>query len=259
MGQGNETTLVETTFKELFEQERLPSGNSFELMPDTVEVALAVAEVNDPFQWKKKAIRVFTVTKKVAGHDVQDAEKGGPAFVQRMLDTDVIFLSLAWTAAINGTKIDVEDGGVPCPTCATRFKDIDFGNLKIWARGKPADTGIYHVPDIDAGDLPKSLAHGQLCVRDATWMAARRGVSDQSWENPEAVKMHRTMASLMLDREGKGARDVSFSEAKQMRARALVKAARVMDQHIPHFEMQLEIRCAKCKEAAIIPFTQGLG
>ena len=257
MGQVEETTLQETTFKELFDAGRLPSGAEFELMPDTVEIALAVAEVSDPFQWKKKALQAFTVTKTVAGLDVQEA---GPNFVYNMLDTDVIFLSLAWTTQLNGTKLDIDEG-VPCPTCNHLFRDIDFGNLKLYCRGSQG-TGpsVFAIEGVNEDHLPKSLQGGKLAIGDMTWKAARRGVSEQSWENIEAVKMHRVLSGLRLIKgEAQQPRDVMTAESKKMKATVLRHAAEAMDSNIPHFDMQLNMKCTKCDEVSVVPFTQGLG
>lgn len=249
--------LRTVTFQELFDRSVLPSGVPYELMDDTVEVALAVAEVSEPAPWKEKAIRAFTVTKSVGNINVQEQ---GPKFVLNMLDTDVIFLGLAWTAQLNGTKLDIEEGGVPCPTCNHPFKSVDFGALELNVRDQNlTEPPVFRVEGIDPKMLPKSIQGSTLGIRDMTWSQSRKGVSEKVWEKPEAVKMHRILSGLVSINANGGVRDVHYSESKGMRAGVLRRVADVMDENIPNIEMQLKMTCEKCKGIAIVPFTQGLG
>lgn len=249
--------LISMTFKELYSAGLLPSGATFELMPDTVEVALAVAEVSDPYQWKKKALEAFTITKTIGGIDVQEH---GPELVYNLSDTDVIFLSLAWTAQLNSTKMPIE-GGIPCPTCNKLFHDVDFGELKVNCRQALDNSPkMFLIDGIDEKDLPKSLRGGKLAIGDMTWKQSRQRVSEASWENPEAVKMHRILSGLHLMKNNNGkTRFVAFAESRKMRAGVLKSAAKTMDENIPSFEMTLGMVCNYCGEIAAVPFTQGLG
>jgi|9_EtaG_2_1085328.scaffolds.fasta_scaffold00002_131 hypothetical protein len=258
MGQEDTSGLITSTFKELYEQSKLPSGLEFELQPDTVENALAVAEIDDPQPWKKKALQVFTVTKSVNGVPFHD-DDGSVSLVNNMLDTDIQFLSLAWTAQLNGTKMDL-DGGAPCPSCNKLILNIDYGNLKVHHRDTPATgPGMHEVEGIDPAMLPKTLVGGKMAVADTSWMNARKRVTEKSWENLDAIMMHRIMSALYVIKGDSGNRIVTNHEAMAMRSKVLLLAKDVMDQHVPHFDLHMILTCPHCKEDSMIPFTQGLG
>lgn len=249
-------TLKVSTFQELFDTEVLPSGHRFELMPDTIEVALKIAEVADGISWKKKALQAHVVAKKVGPHDVQEQ---GPQFVHSLLDADVTFLSLAWSAQMNGMALNLDEG-VPCPMCATPFKKIDMGGLKIHSRSTPAGgpDGYFEVKDIPDEWLPKSIQSCTLMVMDPTWQGARQKLPESSWTIPEAVMIRRMAASLYAARDGGGPRGVTWAEFQKISAKAIPNILKVMNAHLPHFEFHLDMECENCREVAVIPFEQGL-
>ena len=71
--------------------------------------------------------------------------------------------------------------------------------------------------------------------------------------------MHRVLAALRLMKGDQPARDVMRAESRKMRARVVQRAATTMDHNIPYFDMHLDLKCAKCGEVSVVPFTQGLG
>lgn len=257
-----ETQLEEVRFKDLFEREVLPSGHPFKLMPDTVDTALKVAEVNDGIVWRKKALQAYAVTESVAGMPLRGEDSHGVEFIHGMLDIDVVFLSLAWTAQMNGMSLSLEEG-VPCPTCAHPFMAVEFGNLKIYCRPQPMsgpDTTI-QVEDVDESKLPKSLQGSSIYITDPTWKVARQNVAENSWSNPEVITMYRAMSALRASpKSGSGApRALSMNgEAKQIRMQTLNSVIKAMDMFVPHFEQHLELVCENCGETSVVPFDQGL-
>lgn len=264
MGTKKETgasQLQEATFEQLFQEEILPSGHPFKLMPDTVDTALKVAEVDDVHVWKEKALQAYIVTASVGGVDIHGEDGYGPGFVHGMLDIDVVFLTLAWTAQMTGMDLEITEP-VPCPGCTNPFTKIPFGNLKVHRRVAPVDgsNAVFEVDGIDKG-LPKSLMDGTLYVMDPTWQAARQHVSKKSWETPEIVAVYRTLSTLRFSSKGsKGPpRMVSMQgEGKQMSTKTLGLISEQMRTFVPHFEMHLDLICEKCKEVSVIPFEQGL-
>ena len=250
-------TLVEITFKELYDQDRLPSGHSFQMMPDTVEIAMKVAEIDDTIKWKHRALQAFTVTKSVGGNDLQE---DGPEYVHHMLDTDVLFLSLAWSTQMNGFTMDLAQG-VPCPSCSHPFKMIDFGGMKIMVRSKPVGgpNAMFPVDDIIDDELPESLKGTKILVTDPTWKDARSKVPDAAWDRPEAVILHRMATCVLTSRDGGQPRVPSGSgEVMKMKQKTIPKILKVMTQNIPFIRQELEMPCVNCKEVAIIPFEQAL-
>ena len=254
-----QTVLEESTFENLFKQNRLPSGHSFELMPDTVETALRVAEVNDSKSWKEKALQAYVVCKKIGHFDVQEQ---GPGFIHNLLDTDVTFLSLAWAAQMNGTTIGLEEGGVPCPTCSVAFKEVNFGDLKIHCRPTPigGPDGMFKVDAVSDAELPNSLQGCTLFVTDPTWQLAKSKLTDSSWGVPQAVILHRMMCTLRASSQGGTApRALSLKgEVNKLKSSVIPKVVQVMNDNIPHFVMQLDLKCQHCGEVAVVPFEQAL-
>ena len=260
--QETNSTLELKTFEELFNEERLPSGLAFKLMPDTVETALKVAEADGTQPWKKKALQAYTVTRVVGDVDLHDEEEGqSPEFVHHMIEADVIFLTLAWSAQLNGTSMALTES-VPCPTCAHPFKEIGFGNLKVLCRpdvvGGPS--AMWPVEDVVDADLPKSLKGHSMYVVDPTWTRSKKGLSERSWGNQDVVAIHRAAASMRVAKSGKKSpRSVVRPEWMALRTRTLNSVIKVMEQHIPHFEERLELKCKNCENISIVPFNEGLG
>lgn len=248
--------LQEISFEELFRQERLPSGHEYELMPDTVENALSVAEASDARPWKHKVMQAFAVTKSIGSISVQEQ---GWDYMQNILDTDLVFIGLAWSAQLNGMEFDLSEP-VPCPACGHAFKKIGFSNLKIHVRPTPMQgPGVWPVEDLDKDLLPDSLKKGQIMVSDTTWLAARKNIGEAQWENQDVVNIHRAMASLRVSTSGNAPRAVIMAEARKMSAKSLVAITREMNRHIPYFEQSLDLECKKCKSVSTVPFSQGLG
>ena len=136
--EGAESPLREVTFEQLFAEGLLPSGHPFELMPDTVETGLKVAEVDDNFIWRQKALEALVVLKSVGEHQLHEEDSPGIEIIHGMLDADVMFLAMGWSAQMNGFSIKLNEG-VPCPSCASPFTEIPFGGLVIHARAAPED------------------------------------------------------------------------------------------------------------------------
>lgn len=260
---GHKSQLEETTFAQLFKEERLPSGHSFELMPDTVETALNVAEIDDILMWRKKAKQAAAVLKSVGGTNLQDSgeDDSGFRFVERMLDTDVVFSALAWSAQLNGMSIKLSEG-VPCPSCAHPFREIPIGDVKVFARPAPiGDSGLPSTwpVEIDDEDLPAAIRGGTISVSDPTWKNARINVADRSWDNSEVVTIYRGVSCLWFTKKGKAPRNVqSRTEGRKIRAKAVQRAVEALDEHVPHFEPRIEMVCTSCKQVSVVPFDQGL-
>ena len=254
--------LTKMTFKELFESETLPSGHPFVLMDDTVDIALKVAEVSDAHVWRKKAMQAFVVTKSVGGVELHSDgdEGGGVEFLHNMLDLDVVFLSLAWTAQLNGMSVKLEEG-VPCPSCTHLFHEVPFGDLVINSRTRSEASGFVPVEGIPDEQLPRSIRGKKLFVKDPTWQAARQFVAERSWSNTDVVSIYRTMSSLYAEAGDKNSPPRALSmqgEAKKMSTRALNTCTDVLEKHIPNFQMHLDLKCKKCKEISVIPFGEGV-
>jgi hypothetical protein len=258
-GAGGDAILTERTFKEMFDEGILPSGNTFELMEDTVDTAIRVAEVNDAKTWKRKALEAFTITKRVGVHEVHEV---GPEFIHGMLDTDVTFLSLAWAAQLNGSTLDLDGESVPCPSCARPFKQVDFGDLKCRALPAPlvGPQATYEVKGIEDSELPSSLKGCTMYVSHPTWMGSKSSMPESSWDKEAAVNLYRALSSIRASSTGGGTPRVPSikGEARLIKASAVPKIIKTMDSCIPNFRMHLDMVCPHCREVAVIPFSQGL-
>lgn len=257
---GTKSTLVEVTFEQLFKEGRLPSGNTFELNDDTVDVAIRVAEVNEQRKWAEKANQAFIVTKRVNGIELHGENGTGIEFMYNMLDTDILFLSLAWSAQMNGMDIDLEEG-VPCPSCGREFTSVPFGNAVFFARQEPVGgpNAVFPVDGIDKTHLPKTLRDSSIFVVDPTWKAARSNVSERSWDNTEVVLIYRALSAVRCSSSGGGIRAPSMNgELKQIRPRALRPIVETLNSHVPYFKASLDLKCTGCKSTAVVPFGQGV-
>jgi hypothetical protein len=253
--------LQQTTFKQLFDAGVLPSGHTFELMPDTVDIALRVSEVGDALPWSKKALQAYIVAKNIGGHELHD-EGLGAEFIHGMLDIDVIFLSLAWTAQLNGMALKLSEG-VPCPGCNAPFREVPFGNIVIFSRPAPVSgpDATFRLDKVDDAVLPPSLKNGTFFLTDPTWRAARQNVSEKSWSIPEVVAIHRALSCLRFSSNGnKGApRAVSFkAEGMKLSTAVVAGFVRKLDEFVPHFHPTLDLVCKECEQVSVVPFEQGL-
>ena len=253
--------LRNVTFKELFDSEILPSGISFKLREDTVDIALQIAEVQDSHIWRKKAMQAFILCKQVGSVDLHPDNDDGPGveFIHNMLDLDVIFISLAWTAQLGGFDIKLSEG-VPCPACTNLFHSVPFGDLVIRARDQDKHGEHYVVENIPE-KMPNSLKGIPIYVADPTWENARKYVSERSWSNIDVVAMHRTMSSLKAgstDNVGTHRAVSVMGEAKKMSMEALDACTQTLEKHIPSIQMHLDLKCSKCKEVCVIPFGEGV-
>ena len=261
---GPQSALVESSFGDMLDRSVLPSGVPFELMPDTVDVALKVAEANDPKFWRKKLLQVLAVTKSISGVDLHGQEKGSAGnpvdMLGTMLDADVTFLALAWTAEMNGRKIKLSEG-IPCPQCAKPFTEISLAPLKVFCRsvaGGPT-SHFHQVDDLDRTKFPGSLAEGKIFVGDPQWTASRKSIPENSSTNLEVVRMHRVMCSLYHQSAGSAApRQVSAVETKKIRMSELNKLSDAMDHNVPRIDAGIALVCAECGMEARIPFEQAI-
>ena len=251
------TKLREVTFGSLLDSETLPSGHRFELMPDTVDVALRVAEAHDPAPWRRKLMQVLAVTKSVGGKDVR--ENGGADFLGRLLDSDVVFLALAWTSIMNGRKIDISES-IPCPSCAARLDSVELNPLVVYARQEPPDgPATYYPVEVEDEFLPQSMRGGSISVAEPTWIQARRRIPENTWENVEVIAMNRAMGAIHVSSgKGKAPRLVSVAEARKMRMRGLQAVISTMEDSIPHIKPVISLSCKECGVASDIPFEQAV-
>jgi hypothetical protein len=250
--------LIKTTFKELFNAGRLPSGHEFELMPDTVETMLRVAEANDAFPWKEKASQALAVTARVGSSDVQ---KEGVEFIHSMLDMDVLFLAMAWTSQLHGFEIKLGRDGIPCPACNAAIKAVPFGDTPMHVRPEPVSgpAGVNKVTNVPDG-MPASLKSCTLYFTDPTWQAARQHIAERVWSSPEVVGPYRVIAALRASStDGSGVRPISVqAEGRQIKARAMAELVQQLDEFVPHFDPTLLLVCPSCKTASEIPFDTGV-
>jgi hypothetical protein len=261
--------LARAKFEDMFREGRLPSGNEFELMPDTVGIGLKVSEVDEKVPWKRKARQACITTKSVAGHEFLGMKvKDQVDFMGSMLDSDVQFLSMAWTAQNSGTSVRLKEGGVNCPVCGHPHTEIPFGGIEVLHRAAPigGPDAVFPFEPADRSILPPTIQSAELYIVDPTWMAARIHVPDNSWTNHEVVRTNRVVSCLrvrarkpdgsiadgpprMLSRQG---------EAMQMRMKLIEEISEAMDRVVPHLNRSFDFPCPQCGTEASIPFDQGL-
>jgi hypothetical protein len=256
-------SLRQITFMELLQAGRLPSGYEFELMPDTVGIGLKVSEVDEKIAWRKKAKQAAIVTKSVAGQPIAEMKsKEQIEFFGGMLDTDVMFLSMAWTSQNNGATMKLADAGIPCPACGTAFKEIPYGHISVFCREQPVSgpTAVFPLEVSCRDDLPDSLKAGQFFVQDPNWMPSKVHIPENSWMIPEVVKVHRVLAGLRYsDRTSGPPRMLSRNaEALNLPVKAIEEVARQMDLHVPYMDRKFTITCAGCGQESEVPFDLGL-
>lgn len=247
--------LRRTTLGSLMDNGRLPSGATYTLNPDTVEFGLKVAEASDPLKWREKAMQVVAVTSTINGSDVKTA--GGIEFVNGLLDTDVVFLAMAWTFDVNGRELKFEKA-MPCPCCTAPFSRVDMNRLVVMARDELA-TGSSAIRELTldselVSKLPASVRDGKLMVKDPTWRESRSRVPANSLSNVEVVDVHRALSALMVQHGDKAPRAVVMAESKQFQMRVIQGIIAEMDRLVPNFTRDLQFTCATCGVEIDIPF-----
>jgi hypothetical protein len=254
-----ETPLVVRTFQELFRSETLPSGNTFKLMPDTVKNGLALEEQDHPRTYMKKALQVHAITRSIGDIQLHEEDSPGVELINGLLDTDVIFLSLAWTAQMDDVKITFEEP-VPCPFCSHGWTSIDFGDLKVMCREHPISGSSSPVTiDVGEGSMPKSMGTS-LIVQDPTWEQARRHIPEAHWGSLEHVKTLRALTSVLVkSSDGNSTRRPSMKgELHEMRMKVTAAISDALEVNVPHIDMQLDLTCDNCARVSHIPFGQGV-
>ncbi len=247
--------LTRTSLGHLLDAERLPSGVSYVLRPDTIENGLKVAEASDALKWREKALQVLAVTASIGGVDVKD--NGGVEFICGLLDTDVVFLAHAWTLGANGRTLKL-NGGVPCPSCAEPFREIDLSGLVMMARETPA-SGLDAIHKLEfepslVSKLPTSLQDGQILMKDPTWREARSKVPPSSSGNSDVVDTYRALSALMVKHGDKPPRAVTSMESRQFPMKMAQALIEQMNLLIPNFSREFQFNCPKCGLEVDIPF-----
>ncbi len=254
----SESTLNVRTFDELFREKTLPSGHSFELAADDVDTALTVAEQDHSLIYMRKALQAHCVVKSIGGRNIHGENGLGVEFINGLLDTDVIFIGLAWTAQMENMNIEL-DSGVPCPYCSHPWMKIPFGNLKIWCRNQPV-SGMENSVSmaVDKGLVPKSMGT-ELVIVEPTWESSRRHVPEKRWESQEHIMINRAMSAVRVrSSDGSSLRQPSYKgELRKMRMQAINQVSKVLDSTVPFIERQLDLHCENCGKVSHIPFDQG--
>jgi hypothetical protein len=250
-----ETKLRKTTLGALLDAERLPSGVPYTLHPDTVEFGLKVAEAADPLKWREKALQVMAVVDTVNGQSVKSS--GGVEFVCSLLDTDVVFLAMAWSCGVNGRDMKF-DKALPCPRCTTPFQKVDLGQLTIMARDEQA-TGVHAIQELVIepellAKLPPSIRDGKLLVKDPTWRDARSRVPANCAGDLTVIDVHRALCAVMVQHGEKAPRAVVQAESKQFPMKAIQVILAEMDRLVPNFNHELQFVCKECGLEIDIPF-----
>lgn len=256
------TSLRVVTFEELYHSGRLPSGHTFELVPDTLGNSLKVSEIDEKVPWRKKAAEAGVIAASVSSQDVQAMKpKDRIPFMGGMLDTDIMFLSMAWGSQTNGMTIKIDPkAGVVCPTCGNKFESIPYGGIPVYVRDTPVGgpDAVWPV-SVDHNLLPESLRSQSLMLVDPTWMPARQHIPNGSWDDPTVVKINRVGASLRV-KSGDGPPRVlsRAAEFERLRNGAINQVSLEMDKRIPHFAEHFDYECSHCGVVAVIPFELGL-
>ncbi len=259
MGEAGKSKLVKSTLGEMVDAGVLPSGCQFDLMPDTVEVALRVAEASDPYKWKEKLLQVLAVTSSVNGENIR--EKGGVDFLGGLLDTDVVFLALAWTHVMNDRRIKLNEA-IPCPQCASPFAEIPLDVIGVSRReSKPSGPfPMFEVDGLNDDMLPTSLKGNTILVGEPTWIAARKNIPENSWDKPDAIRIYRSLCALYAqNKEGKAPRQVSRTEAVKIKMRGVHAIAQCLDDNVPSIDSSMVITCSECGSESEVPFEQVAG
>lgn len=244
-----------TTLRELVDAGRLPSGVEFELMPDTIEVALGVAEANAVSKWQEKSAQVLAVVKTIDGKDVREA--GGLNYINQLPDVDVAFIALAWTASVSDYSISLSES-VPCPNCASPINNIDLGPLEVFAyRDRPSPFPMYRI-DVDDRHLPDLYKENGLFVTCPTWMSARSRVADLHWSNMQVIAARRVMSAMHAGMASGSPRQLADAEAKRLPTACMRAATVCMKFHVPHIPEVIRVTCPICKSEISAPFDQGM-
>lgn len=255
-----DTKLRKTTLGALLDGNHLPSGASYALQPDTVEFGLKVAEATDPLKWREKALQVVAVVDTINDQSVKAS--GGVDFVCGLLDTDVIFLAMAWTCEVNGRELKF-DKPVPCPQCTAPFQKVDLSQLAIMVRDEPSSgPNAIQVLNIEPelmAKLPASVRDGKLLVKDPTWREARSRIPANCANDLQVIDVHRALSALMVQHGEKAPRAVVQAESKQFPMRAVQVILAEMDRLVPNFTRELQFVCKTCEVEIDIPFDRAGG
>lgn len=254
-GTEQQSPLRVTTLGALLDSCTLPSGATYVLQPDTVEIGLKVAEASDPLKWREKALQVVTVTESINGQNIKAA--GGVEFVNSLLDTDVMFLAMAWTFEVNGRELKF-DKAVPCPQCTAPFSKVDMNELGIAVRDTPV-SGLHAIVPIELpaeliARLPASIKDGVLHIKDPTWREARSRVPANNQADMEVIDVHRALSALLVKHGDKAPRAVTRAEANQFPMRVIQSIIAEMDRLVPNFTRELKFKCKSCEVEIDIPF-----
>lgn len=240
---------------DLLDSGTLPSGAQFELKPDTVAVGLKVAEAKDSQPWREKLMQVLAVTETVNGVNVREA--GGVPYLGSLLDTDIVFLSLAWTASVNGNSLTLPTP-IPCPECTAPFTSVDLGLIEVVCYDNTLQgPETYEVIEFDEqlrSRFPVSLREGEIVIIPPTWMASRSKIPLSSMSSAAAVDMYRAMTSLGVRKSAEQPRSVVLAEARELPMAAVQKIITVMNERIPSFRRVIKFNCTTCKAEIDVPF-----
>lgn len=251
---------------ELFNIGRLPSGNTFELVEDTVENSVRQGSIDHHLVHTKKALQACCVLAKVGdytfGRGTKEARDEDLNVINHMLDVDVQFVGLAWAAQLEGLTVKLADGGLPCPHCAEKLASVPFGDLGIFCRDAPLTGGqaIFDVKLSDEDRLPPTLVGTSLKIVDPLWLPARQSLAENQWKFADVISVNRAAAALMCASGPNSApRPLSRqAEFNKLRTKHVNDVVTAMDLVVPHFEPVLNISCTHCKKTITIPFDQGL-
>lgn len=254
-----EKRLTVRTFDELFREEKLPSGARFKLVEDTVDNSLKVAEQDHHLTYMKKAMQIFCVLDSIGGIKLHEEGSPGVEVINGLLDTDVVFLGLAWTAQMADMTLELNDG-VPCPHCGHHWMEVPFGNLKVMCRDEPVSGADAQVAlKAEKGWAPASMGLSWM-ITDPTWEKARRFIPEKQWGSTDHITMHRAMAATMVESSSGGSvRQPSMKgELRKLRMRGISAINRALDANVPRMQMHLDLECSNCGQVTQLPFEQGV-
>lgn len=247
--------VIVRTLADLLDSNTLPSGVSFELKPDTIDTGLKVAEAKDSQLWREKLMQVLAVTESIGGKNVKEA--GGVSFLGSMLDTDIVFLSLAWTAVVNGSALTLPSP-IPCPECTAPFTSVDLGLLEVVCYdGQVQGADAYVLVEFDSKfrtRFPESLREGEIVIIPPTWLSARSRVPANSVQSQVSVDMYRAMTSLGIRKGTEQPRGISLAEVRMLPMAALQTVISTMSEHVPSFKRIVKFHCNACNTDIDVPF-----
>lgn len=238
------------TVYDLMADYRLPSGRSFELHPDEVDILTKVGEVEDSNPVTKQLRERAVVLKSLDGEELPQGQRG-LALVEQLSEADALFIGLAWHVIVNGGHIKFPQP-VPCPSCSSPIKELDLSLIKCSCTTLEESQQFVQVEGADLSAVGLDGAQG-LYIRPSTFRAVRSMVASKHWTNEMLISVARARAGLFKRTSGGDMAPVPLAVTAKWRSAQIRKVIDALEL-LPAVSKTVEFRCSACGESFEVPF-----